>query len=83
MWGSVATALARHEGQRFFIRWLQLFQRTDVDAAEPLLQESVREFASDFVAELCRRLIEGGAPGLHFYTLNLARPSLAVLQRLA
>jgi methylenetetrahydrofolate reductase (NADPH) len=44
--------------------------------------ESVREFASDLVAGLCRRLIEGGAPGLHFYTLNLSKPTLGVLSRL-
>ena len=43
---------------------------------------SVREFAADLVANLCRRLAEGGAPGLHFYTLNLARPTEAVLARL-
>jgi methylenetetrahydrofolate reductase (NADPH) len=42
----------------------------------------IREFAADVVAELCRRLLDGGAPGLHFYTLNLARPTLAVLDRL-
>ncbi|HJW44927.1 MAG TPA: methylenetetrahydrofolate reductase [NAD(P)H] [Lysobacter sp.] len=44
--------------------------------------DSMREFASDFVAELCRRLIDGGAPGLHFYTLNLSKPTLNVLSRL-
>lgn len=44
--------------------------------------ESVREFAADFVADLCRRLIDGGAPGLHFYTLNLSKPTLSVLARL-
>ena len=42
----------------------------------------VREFAADVVAGMCRRLVDGGAPGLHFYTLNLAKPSQAVLQRL-
>lgn len=45
--------------------------------------ESIREFAADVVAELCRRLVDGGAPGLHFYTLNRARPTLAVLDRLS
>jgi methylenetetrahydrofolate reductase (NADPH) len=45
--------------------------------------ESIREFSADVVAELCRRLIAGGAPGLHFYTLNRARPTLAVCERLA
>jgi len=45
--------------------------------------ESIREFAADVVAELCRRLVAGGAPGLHFYTLNRARPTLAVLDRLS
>ena len=41
--------------------------------------DSIREFAADFVADLCRRLIEGGAPALHFYTLNLSKPTLNVL----
>jgi methylenetetrahydrofolate reductase (NADPH) len=44
--------------------------------------ESIREFAADCVAALCRRLVEGGVPGLHFYTLNLAKPTLSVLERL-
>jgi methylenetetrahydrofolate reductase (NADPH) len=45
--------------------------------------DSVREFAADVVAAMCRRLLEGGAPELHFYTLNLANPTLNVVQRLA
>ncbi|HEX7369587.1 MAG TPA: methylenetetrahydrofolate reductase, partial [Rhodanobacteraceae bacterium] len=44
--------------------------------------EAVREFGADVVAAMCRRLLEGGAPGLHVYTLNRARATLAVLQRL-
>lgn len=43
---------------------------------------AIREFAADLVADLCRRLVAGGAPGLHFYTLNLSRPTLNVLARL-
>ncbi|KAF1013975.1 MAG: 5,10-methylenetetrahydrofolate reductase [Stenotrophomonas maltophilia] len=43
---------------------------------------SVRAFGAEVVARLCERLVDGGAPGLHFYTLNLARPTLAVLQQL-
>ncbi|MGY0799265.1 methylenetetrahydrofolate reductase [NAD(P)H] [Lysobacter sp. A286] len=45
--------------------------------------ESVRGFATDVVAGLCKQLVEGGAPGLHFYTLNLAKPSMNVLAKLA
>ena len=45
--------------------------------------DSVREFASDFVANLCQRLIDAGAPGLHFYTLNLSKPTLSVISRLS
>jgi methylenetetrahydrofolate reductase (NADPH) len=43
---------------------------------------AIRAFGTEVVATLCRRLIEGGAPGLHFYTLNRARPTLAVLDQL-
>jgi methylenetetrahydrofolate reductase (NADPH) len=45
--------------------------------------DSIREFAADVVAELCNRLVAGGAPGLHFYTLNRAKATLAVTGRLA
>jgi methylenetetrahydrofolate reductase (NADPH) len=31
---------------------------------------------------MCQRLLDGGAPGLHVYTLNRARATMAVLQRL-
>lgn len=44
--------------------------------------QSIREFGADVVAQLCRRLVDGGAPGLHFYTLNLSKPTLNVLGRL-
>ena len=44
--------------------------------------DGIREFASDLVAEMCRKLIAGGAPSLHFYTLNLAKPTQSVLARL-
>jgi methylenetetrahydrofolate reductase (NADPH) len=44
--------------------------------------EAIRDFAADFVADMCRRLIDGGAPGLHFYTLNLTKPTLSVLARI-
>ncbi|HET7834052.1 MAG TPA: methylenetetrahydrofolate reductase [NAD(P)H] [Gallionella sp.] len=44
--------------------------------------ESVQAFGLDVVTELCERLLAGGAPGLHFYTLNQAAPSLAIWKRL-
>jgi methylenetetrahydrofolate reductase (NADPH) len=43
--------------------------------------ESIRELGADVVAAMCRRLAEGGAPGFHFYTLNRARTTQAVLDR--
>ncbi len=44
--------------------------------------EAVREFGADVVAAMCQRLIDGGAPGLHIYTLNRARATRAILDRL-
>lgn len=44
--------------------------------------ESVQAFGLDVVTQLCEKLIAGGAPGLHFYTLNQASASLEILKRL-
>jgi len=43
---------------------------------------SIRAFGLDVVADLCQRLLDGGAPGLHIYTLNRANASLLLWQRL-
>ena len=40
--------------------------------------EGIRAFGREVVADLCRRLLEGGAPGLHFYTMNQAGPTLGI-----
>ena len=44
--------------------------------------DSIRAFGLDVVSELCQRLLAGGAPGLHFYTLNQAGLTTAIWQRL-
>jgi len=43
---------------------------------------SIRAFGLDVVTRLCERLLEGGAPGLHVYTLNRANASFLLWQRL-
>lgn len=43
---------------------------------------SLRAFGMDVVTELCDRLLQGGAPGLHFYTLNQAGTITTICQRL-
>jgi methylenetetrahydrofolate reductase (NADPH) len=43
---------------------------------------SIRAFGLDVVTDICRRLIAGGAPGLHFYTLNQATLSAEIWKRL-
>lgn len=42
---------------------------------------SIRAFGADVVSDLCRRLLERGAPGLHFYTMNAAIPTLEIWRR--
>ena len=43
---------------------------------------SIRDFGLDVVTSLCEKLLAGGAPGLHFYTLNQAGPALEICKRL-
>jgi len=44
--------------------------------------DSISAFGTEVISQLCERLLDGGAPGLHFYTLNQAEPSLAVVRNL-
>jgi methylenetetrahydrofolate reductase (NADPH) len=58
-------------------RWMRLkFEGYGDDIA------SVKSFGLDVVTQLCERLLAGGAPGLHFYTLNQAGPSSTIWHRL-
>ena len=59
-------------------RWIVRRMQAHGDDAD-----AVRQLGAEVVAQLCRRLIEGGAPGLHFYTINRAKATRAVLERLA
>jgi methylenetetrahydrofolate reductase (NADPH) len=43
---------------------------------------SIQAFGLEVVAELCERLLAGAAPGLHFYTMNQAVPTLELWRRL-
>lgn len=44
--------------------------------------ESIQTFGAQVITEMCEKLLAGGAPGLHFYTLNQAEPSLAIWDNL-
>jgi len=44
--------------------------------------ESIRQFGLEVVSKLCQTLLDGGAPGLHFYSMNRAESTLAIWQRL-
>ena len=45
-------------------------------------RDSIRGFGLEVVNDLCEQLLVAGAPGLHFYTMNQAEPTLALWQRL-
>ena len=44
---------------------------------------SIRAFGLDVMTSICERLIAGGAPGLHFYTLNQSALTLELCKRLS
>ncbi len=44
--------------------------------------DAIRAFGLDVSTELCDRLLTAGAPGLHFYTLNRASPTVTIWERL-
>ncbi|MCK9237520.1 MAG: methylenetetrahydrofolate reductase [NAD(P)H] [Thiopseudomonas sp.] len=43
---------------------------------------SIQAFGTEVITQMCEQLLAGGAPGLHFYTLNQAEPSLAIWDNL-
>jgi methylenetetrahydrofolate reductase (NADPH) len=45
--------------------------------------EAVSQFGIDYATRQCEELLREGAPGLHFYTLNKARSTTAVIRNLA
>ena len=44
--------------------------------------DAIRAFGLDVVTELCERLLAGGAPGLHFYSMNQSVLTLEISERL-
>jgi len=58
-------------------RWIRLrLQHYGDDVA------SIKSFGLDVVANLCEQLCLGGAPSLHFYTMNQSVATLALCKRL-
>ena len=43
---------------------------------------SIRSFGEEVISEMCQALLDAGAPGLHFYTMNQAAPSTAIWNKL-
>ena len=44
--------------------------------------DAIRAFGLDVVTSLCERLLKGGAPGLHFYSMNQSALTLEICKRL-
>jgi methylenetetrahydrofolate reductase (NADPH) len=58
-------------------RWIRL-RLEEIEDSKPALQE----FGAEVVTRLCETLLRGGAPGLHFYTVNQAGPTLRLWKNL-
>ena len=44
---------------------------------------SIRAFGLDVVSDLCEQLLNGGAPGLHFYTMNQSQAVMQLVERIS
>jgi len=44
--------------------------------------DSIKDFGLDVTTELCQKLLDSGAPGLHFYSMNQTEPTLTIWDRL-
>ncbi len=44
--------------------------------------DSIKAFGVDLVTDLCETLLENGAPGLHFYTMNQTEPTATIMRNL-
>lgn len=58
-------------------RWVQMKMEGFMDDAA-----AIRAFGLDVITRLCERLVEGGAPSIHFYTLNQSALTLELCRRL-
>jgi methylenetetrahydrofolate reductase (NADPH) len=58
-------------------RWVAMKMEGYVDDAA-----SIRAFGLDVITSLCEKLIAGGAPGIHFYTLNQSALAVELVRRL-
>lgn len=45
-------------------------------------KDSIKAFGEEVISEMCHQLLEAGAPGLHFYTMNVTKPTLAIWNNL-
>ncbi|MAC35838.1 MAG: methylenetetrahydrofolate reductase [NAD(P)H] [Haliea sp.] len=45
-------------------------------------QESIRKFGIEVVTQLCQTLVDNGAPGIHFYTMNQVEPTREIYRNL-
>jgi methylenetetrahydrofolate reductase (NADPH) len=45
-------------------------------------QDSIRKFGIEVVSQLCQTLLESGAPGIHFYTMNQVEPTREIYKNL-
>ncbi|MGV8897952.1 MAG: methylenetetrahydrofolate reductase [NAD(P)H] [Burkholderiaceae bacterium] len=58
-------------------RWIRLKLASFGDDTD-----SIKAFGLDVVTQMCERLLAGGAPGLHFYSMNQSVATTAIWQRL-
>jgi methylenetetrahydrofolate reductase (NADPH) len=69
--------ISRFVGEQYLISMPAELQTALENASE----EDQKQIAEDHMADVVQKLLDGGVPGIHFYSMNRSQPTIRLLER--